>query len=184
MSIHHEILAAAQRLCAGKGEWTFAPAEIVGALPHLNARSVRTHITSRCCVNAPANHPHRLPYFLRVGRGTYEIRPPFRQAEQVVSRPGQHAPGEREVAESATEYGASRPAERASIHAVVFENEGQYVAECLEVAVVTQGRSLDETLAHLREALALYLDGEDMARLGLSPTPRLAVSFETSALGP
>ncbi len=184
MSIHHEILAAAQRLCAGKGEWTFAPAEIVGALPHLNARSVRTHITSRCCVNAPANHPHRLPYFLRVGRGTYEICPPFRQAEQVVSPPGQHAPGEGEIAESATEYDASHPAERTSIHAVVFESEGQYVAECLEVAVVTQGRSLDETLAHLREALALYLDGEDMARLGLSPTPRLAVSFETSALGP
>ena len=180
MSIHHEILAAARRICASEGEWTFAPAEIVAALPHLNARSVRTHITSRCCVNAPANHPHRLPYFLRVGRGTYEICPPFRHAEQVVSRPGQHAPGEREVAE----YGASRPAERTSIHAVVFESEGLYVAECLEVAVVTQGRSLDETLAHLREALALYVDGEDMARLGLSPAPTLMVSFETSALGP
>ncbi len=76
------------------------------------------------------------------------------------------------------------PAERTSIHAVVFESEGPYVAECLEVAVVTQGRSLDETLAHLREALALYVDGEDMGRLGLSPTPTLMVSFETSALGP
>ena len=184
MSIHHEILAAARRICVSKGEWTFTPAEVVAALPHLNARSVRTHITSRCCVNAPANHPHRLPYFLRVARGTYDICPPFRQAEQVVSDPGQHAPSEGEIAESAAEYDASRPAERTSIHAVVFESEGQYVAECLEVAVVTQGRSLDETVAHLREALALYLDGEDMARLGLSPSPRLVVSFETSALGP
>ena len=184
MSIHHEILAAARRICASRGEWTFAPAEIVAALPHLNPRSVRTHITSRCCVNAPANHPHRLPYFLRVGRGTYEICPPFRDAEQVVSHPGQHAPSEGEIAESAAEYDASRPTERTSIHAVLFESEGQYVAECLEVSVVTQGRSLDETLSHLREALALYLDGEDMARLGLSPSPRLLVSFETPALGP
>lgn len=182
MSIHHEILAAAQRICAGKGEWTFAPVEIVAALPHLNARSVRTHITSRCCVNAPANHPHRLPYFLRVGRGTYEIRAPFRHAERTVSSSGHHAPSTHEVAESAAGYAATRPGERTSIHAVVFESEGQYVAECLEVAVVTQGRSLDETLAHLREALALY--GEDMARLGLSPSPRLVVSFETPALGP
>ena len=44
-----------------------------------------------------------------------------------------------------------------------FESEGWYVAECLEVAVVTQGRSLDETLANqanLRSALELHLDDE------------------------
>lgn len=184
MSIHHEILAAAQRICVGKGEWTFAPVEVVAALPHLNARSVRTHITSRCCVNAPANHPHRLPYFLRVRRGTYEIREPFRHAEPIVSSSEQHVPSGHEIAESAAGYAVTLPGNRTSIHAVAFESEGQYVAECLEVAVVTQGRSLDETLAHLREALALYLDGEDMARLGLSPSPRLVVSFETPALGP
>ena len=182
MSIHDEILAAARRICVGRGEWTFTPVEIVEALPHLNARSVRTHITSRCCVNAPANHPHRLPYFLRTGRGTYEIRPPFRHAPEIDSPSGRRAEGE--VAESPAEYASSGPAERTSIHAVVFESEGQYVAECLEVGVVTQGRSLDETLAHLREALALYLDGEDVAHLGLSPSPRLVLTFETPALGP
>lgn len=184
MSIHDEILAAARRICASRGEWTFTPNEIVAALPHLNARSVRTHITSRCCVNAPANHPHRLPYFLRVARATYEIRPPFRDAPLVDSPSGKTASCGHEIAESAAEYAVRRPHERTSIHAVVFESEGQYVAECLEVGMVTQGRSLDETLTHIREALALYLDGEDMARLGLSPSPRLVLSFETPALGP
>ena len=38
------------------------------------------------------------------------------------------------------------------IHAVVVESEGQYVAQCLEVAAVTQGASLDELLGNLREA--------------------------------
>lgn len=180
MSIHDEILATARRICAARGEWTFAPAEIVAALPHLNASSVRTHITSRCCVNAPANHPHRLPYFFRTARGTYEICPPFRDTPPVDP---QGSSGEHQVEESAAEYDASRPAERPSIHAVVFESEGQYVAECLEVGVVTQGRSLDEMLAHLREAVALYVEGEDMARLGLSPSPRLVLSFETPAIG-
>ncbi|MCY3821902.1 MAG: type II toxin-antitoxin system HicB family antitoxin [Gammaproteobacteria bacterium] len=184
MSIHDEILAAARRICAARGEWTFAPAEIVAALPHLNARSVRTHITSRCCVNAPANHPHRLPYFFRTARGTYEICPPFRDAPTVDPASGQAASGEHQIEESAADYVTSRPAERTSIHAVVFESERQYVAECLEVGVVTQGRSLDETLANLHEALALYLDGEDMAGLGLSPSPRLVLNFETTALGP
>ena len=180
MSIHDEILATAQRICAGRDVWTFTPAEIVAALPHLNARSVRTHITSRCCVNAPANHPHRLPYFLRIRRGTYEIRPPFRHAPQVASPPG--GPPENQVEESAADYATHSPVERTSIHAVVFESEGQYVAECLEVGVVTQGRSLDETLGNLREALALYVDGEDMARFGLPSSPRLVVTYETAAL--
>jgi predicted RNase H-like HicB family nuclease len=53
-----------------------------------------------------------------------------------------------------------------------------YMAECLEVAVVTQGRTLDELLANLREALALHLEGEDAASLGLAQTLRLVVTYE------
>ena len=122
---------------------------------------------------------------MRVARGTYEICPPFRQSPQTVSPSGgQSESPESEIGESAAAYAAGGPAERSSIHAVVFESEGQFVAECLEVGVVTQGRSLDETLSHLREALALYLDGEDTARLGLSPFPRLVLTYETPALGP
>ncbi|MYD97023.1 MAG: type II toxin-antitoxin system HicB family antitoxin [Gammaproteobacteria bacterium] len=70
-------------------------------------------------------------------------------------------------------------APRDSVHAVLSESEGQYVAECLEVAVVTQGRSLDETLANLRDALRLYTDGEDPEALGLVHNPRVLVTFET-----
>lgn len=67
-----------------------------------------------------------------------------------------------------------------ALHAVVSESEGRYVAECLEVAVVTQGRSLDETLANLKNALERHLDGEEPSRTGLSPAPRLVVTYETS----
>ena len=40
------------------------------------------------------------------------------------------------------------------------------MAKCLEVAVVTQGRTFDETLANLREALELHLEEEELARIG------------------
>ena len=70
---------------------------------------------------------------------------------------------------------------QSSIHVVIAESEGWYVAECLEVAVVTQGRSLDETLANLRSALELHLDDEELARAGLMSPVRLVVSHETSA---
>lgn len=67
-----------------------------------------------------------------------------------------------------------------TIHTVISESEGAYVAECLEIGVATQGESLDETLRNLREAVRLFMDGEDCAALGLAPNPRLAISFETT----
>ena len=84
---------------------------------------------------------------------------------------------------SATAQGAEEVNLQVPIHASVSRSEGWYVAECLEVAVVTQGRSLDETLANLQQALELHLDEEELARVGLSPVPRLFVSYETSAFG-
>ena len=56
--------------------------------------------------------------------------------------------------------------------------EHGYVAECVEIAVVTQGATLDETVANLREAVTLHLEGEDLAELGLAPNPTLVVTME------
>jgi predicted RNase H-like HicB family nuclease len=69
------------------------------------------------------------------------------------------------------------------VHAVVVRDGKWFVAECLEIAVVTQGRSLDETAEALREAVALHLEGEDAAALGLIPAPRLVLQYETSVTG-
>lgn len=64
------------------------------------------------------------------------------------------------------------------IHAAVTQGDAWYTAECLEIAVVTQGRTLDETLANLRDAVALHLEGEDRAALGLAQPLQLQVTFE------
>ena len=55
-----------------------------------------------------------------------------------------------------------------TIKAFVRKGEEQYVAECVDIAVVTQGTTLDETLANLQEAIALHLEGEDLTELGLA----------------
>ena len=53
-----------------------------------------------------------------------------------------------------------------TIHAIVRQgDEGGFVAECVELAVVTQGETLDETVANLREAVSLHLEGEDLESL-------------------
>ena len=69
---------------------------------------------------------------------------------------------------------------REVIHAVVQPDEGGYFAECLEVAVVTQGETLDELMRNLNEAISLHLEGEDLAAMGLSSHPKLQLLIETS----
>lgn len=66
-----------------------------------------------------------------------------------------------------------------TIKAYIRKGEKYYVAECLEIPVVTQGGSLDEAVANLREAVALHLEGEDLEALGLVPHPTLLVTMET-----
>ena len=75
-SVQVQVLKAARRL-SNEGKKTFRLIEVVDALPKLNEGTVRTHVSSRCCVNAPGNHPHRWPYFHRVRRGVYRLREPY-----------------------------------------------------------------------------------------------------------
>jgi len=65
-----------------------------------------------------------------------------------------------------------------TIKAFVQKGDTHYVAECLEISVVTQGKTLDETVRNLQEAVALHLEGEDLTELGLSPDPALLVTLE------
>jgi predicted RNase H-like HicB family nuclease len=53
-----------------------------------------------------------------------------------------------------------------------------YVAECLEIPVVTQGETLDEVMSNLQEAVQLHLQGENLAELGLAPNPTVLVTLE------
>ena len=54
-----------------------------------------------------------------------------------------------------------------TIKAVIRPGEQSgFVAECVEIPVVTQGATLDEVAANLREAVALHLEDEDLSELG------------------
>jgi predicted RNase H-like HicB family nuclease len=63
-----------------------------------------------------------------------------------------------------------------TIQVRIFHGERKYVAECLDLAVVTQGDTLDEVTANSREAIAPHLEGEDLAELGLANDPRMVVA--------
>jgi predicted RNase H-like HicB family nuclease len=56
--------------------------------------------------------------------------------------------------------------------------EGRYVAEAVHLSVVTQGKTLDETIKNLREALSLHLEGEDMRELGFYSDAPVVITME------
>jgi predicted RNase H-like HicB family nuclease len=69
--------------------------------------------------------------------------------------------------------------QRYTIQVSVYPGEESgYVAECLNLAVVTQGATLDETVKNLKEAIQLHLEGENLLEMGLSPHPPILVTFE------
>jgi len=52
------------------------------------------------------------------------------------------------------------------------------VAECIDLPVVTQGKTLDELIENIKEAVALQLEGENLAEFGLAPQPSILANFE------
>lgn len=70
-----------------------------------------------------------------------------------------------------------------TIKATIRKGENFYVAECVEIPVVTQGKTIDETIANLREAVSLHLEEENLAELGLTPDPSLIVMMEVEPAG-
>jgi predicted RNase H-like HicB family nuclease len=181
MSVQHEVLETVRRLCRERGTWTFSPDEVVRALPHLNASTVRTHVVSRCCVNAPRNHPHRWPYFRRRGRGVYEVMAGFRR-DTTGGRPGTSSTAAQAAGiERVARRRPGRPPVKETIHGFIVKDGDWYVAECAEIAVVTQGHTIDEAIVNLREAVGLHLEGEESAALGISPSPTLVVTIEIRA---
>jgi predicted RNase H-like HicB family nuclease len=69
-----------------------------------------------------------------------------------------------------------------NIKAFIYAEDDGYVVECPDVNVATQGDTLDEAIANLREAIDLALEGEDPAAYGLAPQPAILVTIELGRL--
>jgi len=63
----------------------------------------------------------------------------------------------------------------ASFTAVVWQEDDLFVAQCLEADVASQGRTEEEAIANLREALELYF--EDAAEVTAPKVVRLEVQI-------
>lgn len=78
MKCHEEVLQAVKEITRQKRSETFTPKEVITYMTIKGSRyadsTIRTHIVSRCCSNAPINFGTTYNYFVRVGNGLYSIR--------------------------------------------------------------------------------------------------------------
>jgi predicted RNase H-like HicB family nuclease len=68
-----------------------------------------------------------------------------------------------------------------TIQVRILRGENQYVAECLDLPVVTQAPTLDELATNIREAISLHLEGEDLGELGFADHPTILATMELDA---
>ena len=64
----------------------------------------------------------------------------------------------------------------------IYKGERYYIAESLDLPVVTQGKTLDEVVENIREAINLHLEGEDLEDLDISPSFSILINFEIEPL--
>jgi predicted RNase H-like HicB family nuclease len=60
----------------------------------------------------------------------------------------------------------------------IYKGDKQYIAECVDLPVVTQGKTLDELVKNLREAVDLQLEGENLADFDLVANPSVLANLE------
>ena len=60
----------------------------------------------------------------------------------------------------------------------IYKGEKYYIGEGMDLPIVTQGYTIDETVENIREALSLHLEGEDLSELDLESRSPILVNFE------
>jgi hypothetical protein len=78
-SAREEILAAARTLAGRSSDGSFTLMQIITSLRRAGSRyaesTIRTHVTSRMCADAPDHHGTTYDDFERLGGGRYRFRP-------------------------------------------------------------------------------------------------------------
>ncbi len=65
-----------------------------------------------------------------------------------------------------------------TIQVSVRRGESKYVAECIGLPVVTQADTLGELARNISEAIALFLEDEDLSEFQLAPQPVVVATLE------
>ena len=63
----------------------------------------------------------------------------------------------------------------------VFKDKNTYVAEGVDLSIVTESNNLDDLMKNIEEAVSLYFENEKASDFDYSPKPSILVSYELLA---
>ena len=64
---------------------------------------------------------------------------------------------------------------------IISKENKWYVARCMELGVVSQGKTIEESQKNLKEAVELYLENEPQIKRNFSKTVLCTISREPSS---
>jgi hypothetical protein len=64
----------------------------------------------------------------------------------------------------------------------ISHEDDAYTAEGVNAPIVTEARTFEELQDNIRDAVALYFEGDDPASLGFDKVPVILTNFEVSPL--
>lgn len=64
----------------------------------------------------------------------------------------------------------------------IYKGDLYYIAEGFNIPVVTQGKTLDELINNLKEALKLFLEDEDLSKYDIQTNPAIIANIELNNL--
>lgn len=65
------------------------------------------------------------------------------------------------------------------LHTIVWKEEKLFVAKFLELEIASQGKTKEEALRNLKEALDLYLEDENLGNLALPSVEKVSTQTFT-----
>jgi predicted RNase H-like HicB family nuclease len=60
----------------------------------------------------------------------------------------------------------------------IYKGENYYIGECIDLPVVTQGKTLDELAENVRDAINLHLEGENLKEWDIFPEFSILLNIE------
>ncbi len=64
----------------------------------------------------------------------------------------------------------------------ISHEDGVYTAAGVNAPIITEARTFEELQDNIRDAVALYFEGDDPASLGFDKSPAILTNFEVSPL--
>jgi len=68
------------------------------------------------------------------------------------------------------------------IHISIYKGEQYFVAEGVNIPIVTQGKTYDELFRNLKEAISLFLEDEDLSKFDIQANPAIIANLELNNL--